>query len=832
MEEKIKEILKKGEMSISDIRDNLGDVNRSQLVGLLRKMLDDEVIFKKVVDDRSYYYLKGNEVKVSDIKFEYNDNRKFENEKYSFDVPDSFEITDEKDRELVAYLPNDSGLPYENGGADVIIFASSYIPIPSDKIKKMIPEVRSTLYEVTFWGAGGDLFGISDIDPEYELVDIGYEVGLITGKFGTQYNFYFICPLKDEYKQMRIVIENKIGSFSELKEMAITLMRGFVSKSKVDDVLALNDEKYMVRELDDKIINEWIHNIKDVDLNIKVLLNLISKSEKNRYDSLKCDRAALEERLHSRLEWVSSIFDRYLIQAYEFILKARENNSDDLLVPIYYNLNLYIGACGELKINLEGKIISEISSKVQDIYYEIFDEKILRMVENYFPSEEEDFYEEDNDDYESIIEDSKKEFESICRDFNMFKDGYLDALEGKMFNSEFSVKLEVNSIKKTALGYGDRLEDLLINIDKNMHDITDNDTILKVKKLVREIFSAFDNLHLDFSTSGLENLDLGSFDYDVSRQVLRIKDFWLKEENVSDNLADILSNEVDEEEEKWEKEVSEINKIINDENSKTIGKELDKLNDEYNASVKEINDEVRQLKQANLDISDEIDGLSKINFRKKDKLNKELEANIQDIAYLEKKLRLLKDDFDKKKENLKKSDDIEDIVLPISPRELLNKIDDLIETEDSLKTYKNNRQYMDDIINELTYISKAVTIQEMMEISDRLSNFSSDKLSSLISSLEKEGRVNKEVISKKAYYSVNEDYVKSYKLNISSDYQFGKDINRVYDVLEDAGNISFNKLCEANSGLSKTRIMQVLYYLIDENKIYMKQDSKVRVCLR
>lgn len=829
MEDKILDLLKQGAMSISDIRDNLGDLSRSQLMGVLNKMTSDKTIFKKIVNDKSYFYLEGNDVRAVNISFEYDESKIFKNEKYSFKIPDAFEMVDDLDRDFVCYLPNGSGKKYDNGGADIIVFSSNYIPI-SDKLKKMVPEVRSTLYEVVFWSAGKDLLDTLD-EAEYELVNVGMEAGLITGKVESQYNFYFICFLNNEYKVIHIVIEDGFGSLDKLKEIAIKLVKGFTAKANYDDVLALNDSKYMVDKLDDKIIDEWINNLKDVDLNISVLLDLMSKSEKNRYDILKSDKDSFEKRLKERVKWVCFIFDRYLVQARDFVLKVRNDNSEELLIPIYYNLNLFIGNCGEVKIDIEGKIISEISSKVGDIYYELFDEKILRMIEEYSSGEEnnEDLPLEDtSEEYSDFIDKSKDDFDKICMDLNLFMDGYLDEIRDKTSNSEFALKLEINSIKKTAGEFGDRFENFLIGFDKEARNINDDDIKLEIKRIVKDVFFVLKSIHLDFS---LNNIDMGSFDYEISKQALKIKDYWLGEEKYDDNdLYSILSFEVDCEEEKWKKESSEIQKIIDDENSVKVHKEIDKLSMEYNESVKKVKDEVKELKKANLEISDEIDGLSRINFRKKDKLNKELEANIQDITFLEKKLMVLKEDFDRKKEDLKKVGEVGDIIVPISPKELLSKVDDLFKTD--LKSYKEDQEYMNCIMDELTYFSKEVTVSELVEHSDKLSNLSDIKISNLLSLLEKEGKINKEIISKKSYYSINEEYKKSYKLNVSLNYSFGEDINRIYNVLIDLGSVSFAYLCDDVHDLSKTRILQVLYYLFCEDKVYMKHDDKIKICLR
>ena len=785
MEEKICEILKKGEMSISDIRDNLGDVGRSQLIGLLSDMVEKEIIFKKVVDDRSYYYLKSED--KSDKKLEADEiesNNKFENDKYSFDIPSSFKMIKEDDRDFVAYLPNGKG-DYNDGGADVIIFASSYISVPSDKIKRMIPEVRSTLYEVTFWGAG-DMLNISDDVPEYEMVNIGYDVGLITGRFGSQYNFYFICPLGNEYKQMRIVIESSVGPFSKLREMAINLMRGFSPKCEIDDIPNLNDDKYM-NGLNSFLISEWIGNIKDIDLNIKVLLNLVSKCEKNRYDYLKYDKAILEERLRKRIKWVSSIFDRYLIQAYEFIKRYKEED----LTSIYYYLNLFIGNCGELKVNLEGKIISEVSSKVQDIYYEIFDENILKMIEGYEPLGEEDF---------DFIKNSRDEFNDICKDWDSFKDSYLDDIDGKEFNSEFSLKLEVNSIRNKAFSFGERFEKLLFILDEWARSVDDEEIIKNTKKLISDIFKAFDMIHLDFTAC---NLKLDDFDYAISKDAVKIRDYWLGE-----SKSDF---DIENEEENYEKELLEIQKL----NDKAVSRKNEKLNSEYSSLIKNTDDEIKKLRRINLDILEKIDGLSKINFRKKDKLNKEIEANNQDIEVLENKLKAIKNELDKERENIKG-----DYAVPIRPKEVYEKLDSLVETDESLETYMINKKYKNDIIEELTYISKEVTVSELLELSDKLSILSNSKLSSLLSQLEKEGRVCKNVISKKTYYSANENYAD--KLNIKSDYPFGEDVWKVYNNLKEHFK-SIDKL-SLECDLSKVRVMQCVYYLIGQDKVYIKDD--------
>ena len=70
------------------------------------------------------------------------------------------------------------------------------------------------------------------------------------------------------------------------------------------------------------------------------------------------------------------------------------------------------------------------------------------------------------------------------------------------------------------------------------------------------------------------------------------------------------------------------------------------------------------------------------------------------------------------------------------------------------KNQKENEVLVEVLYNELATIGEAVTITELQEKSSELAEYSNQKLSALMKKLVDSGRVTKEVIKKKSYFSV------------------------------------------------------------------------------
>ena len=73
------------------------------------------------------------------------------------------------------------------------------------------------------------------------------------------------------------------------------------------------------------------------------------------------------------------------------------------------------------------------------------------------------------------------------------------------------------------------------------------------------------------------------------------------------------------------------------------------------------------------------------------------------------------------------------------------------------KTQKENEILKEEILNELKEINKPVTVSDFQAVTRFAPpEFSNQKISALLNQLEKAGRVHKEVIKKKSYFSVAE----------------------------------------------------------------------------
>lgn len=70
------------------------------------------------------------------------------------------------------------------------------------------------------------------------------------------------------------------------------------------------------------------------------------------------------------------------------------------------------------------------------------------------------------------------------------------------------------------------------------------------------------------------------------------------------------------------------------------------------------------------------------------------------------------------------------------------------------KTQKENEKIKTEIVNALTEIARPVTITEMQELNESMSQYSNQKLSALLRALTKEGTTVRTEDKKKAYFSI------------------------------------------------------------------------------
>lgn len=881
MEEKILRLLKGGKLSIEEIQDKLGDVRRQEIAVELQQLKSKGIISRSLDYGKAYYSL--NDIK-EEFEFKYDEGLRFENDKYSIEIPDSFIKVDKENREFVYYLPNGEEEDYDNGGAHIIIYSSSYFDVPSGSIKNIINDVSAALYEFTFYTAGYKMFLSFGGKPEFKIVDLNMgKVCMILMRFDSQYNFYFVCPLNGEYKQIRIVIDGD-ESKNEMENMAISLMNKFIPKNVYD--VKLNAEKYMVDNVS-FIVSDYVNEIKTIDENVRVFFNLGVKSEVLRYKRNGGSTEEFTRKVKDRLTSSLELFDKYLEEAYEFICHARKNNSIDELLPIYYELNEFIKNSGELTINVrKGTTLKEASSLVQDLYFKIFDNNILRKIENYSDNKEEQINKkiEKAEPIQKIVEekkvyDSKNEkeffrekeriFTRLKRDWDSFKEEYADALNSKTIFSEYALKVEMINLKKTARSYGDRFEDIVIDIDKKAKEFVKNGAnynfIGEVVVFMDKIFDAFADLTLEFSSEGVTNLDLGTYSYDISDDVVRIRYYWKEEydhhpdvlkyknkqteknrnfgkgPNMINNFIYSLTDNVISEDE-WAKEVEEID-ILKKEALENLCKEIaekylkkeKKIKEEHSLFVGDLKENISRLEDINTEKHEKLAGLSSIKFRKKERLKSEVDSNIQSILKYENEIIEADRNYEKDIQKLKEreEEDLEDgqklinknYAYPANPnklieevREILNESSNKVITKDEIE----NNKIMDDIVQELTYLAKPLTISEIMSLSDSLSIYSNQKLSSLLSLLVKEGRVVKKVVGKLAYFSVNDGTEVMYDDSDEVlDYPFAVDRKRILNLLK-KGPKSFDSIDFDLGDLSKFRVMQVIKSLYDDDKVDIK----------
>lgn len=863
MRDKIISLLRDGRMSIDDLEKKCGDV-KSELL----ELIDDGIIDKSMDYGVAHY-----SIRESKIDFTYNDGKRYENERYSIDFPDSFVKVDKEGREFVYYLPNGEMLDYDEGGAKIIIYSSSYFNIPDNSLNRMTLDVGTSLYEYTFWTAGYKMFMEYGGKPLFKIVELDMGmVCMITMSFDTQDNFYFVCPLKGDYKQIRVVIEGNEPTYLK-EDMAINLMNKFRLNEKEICEIKLNNKKYFNHKLDKKEIEEISNDIKDADKNVRVYFNLNVKSEVVKNKNLNDDG------IFNRLKNTTRLFDRYLKQAYELVLSIRDYNSKTSLVPIYFYLNEFIKNSGEFTINSKDGRETLSSELASNIYFKIFSKDILKLIEDFDKEEVQEVVEEIKID-KSFLKESRREFLRLKRDWSSFKEEYKDALNSKTIFSEYALKVEMMNLKKTARSFGDKFEDIIIDVDKKAKVLVEGGAnynfIGEVIEYIDEVYSAFEDLKLDFNASTeYNNLDLGSYSYEVSEDVIKIRYYWKEEydhhpevlkyknkeaeknrnfgkgKDIINNFIYSLSDNVISEDE-WKEEVKKIDDLREEFMDKSIGlvhEKYDglkkKLKEEHTLKVGDINEELSRIEDINMSNEEELAGLSSVKFMKKERLKSAIEANKKRIINFEDEMNKnnrqyqddLKDlDEKEKKEVEEVSDEVyKKYIYPENPNKLIEEVRNILIQCDmrsvSMADAENNI-LMDLVCEELSYLARPLTIPEMISLSDELSKYSNHKLSSLLNDLVRQGRVVKKVDGKRSYFSLNDGDYNTYEdEKIVLDYPFAIDMKRVLDVLK-KGRCSFDEIDFSLGDISKFRIMQVIKSLYDCEKVDISVRNDILISLK
>lgn len=927
VDEKIYKMLEttKKSLSISEIAKEIKDVSKQEITKKLAEMNRLGIIYREVKEGKAYYSINpedgegrnasqlyisninkvftnlDNKQTIDDLEtlnninsniledvellnkgnnnyidfdinnLKYNKKMSFENKMYKMEIPDSFEYLQEKDRDFVAYLPKKGELkelPYDNGGSNIIIYPSTFIPFLDNK--KRISETKRILYDIVFWNGGYLMFENYGGKPEYKVVELkSGRTGVIYMEFNSYHNFYFVSPVKEGFKQMRIVIEGINGTKEALEKIAISLMNKFEIKGELNDFKELNDKKYLTNKIDEKIINDWIINAEGVRISIneyfQIFAKLLSLKETVMKSRNLFNIVIFKKEIKKELDKYASILEKYIINGKEFINYLKKSNIEEKLkIPAYYCFKQFLNL-KEFNINLEdGSTITKKIELVDKVKEELYDDEILKLVSDYqdvdynSDSSIEQVNEELNKYCEEYLKQSKEKLKRLREGWESTKDEYVEGINNKVIQSEYELIWELNNIKQSARSYGHQYNDFLTELDIDGKKLLKQGAnylfIDSMNDIIEDVFDAFSDLHLSFSTSETAYEDLGTFDYEVSNELEDIKRWWKKEydnnpevvkkkeqtrkkqeeksqkrkEKNEKFLLDISKN-IEEEQQTFARETKEIQEELEFEKKKNKAKydlirneQLDKLNKDKDNIITDLKKNAELLKNEN-DIKKE--ELSKLNFFKfiqKDRLKTEIDINSQNIEKYNKQITNVETDYIKEKNEIiknidnecnKKMKDLEKIFkMPLNPQNIIEKISNILskplQNKDicESKVQKENDKIKQMIYETLINLDIPVTIPDLMKANRGLLKYSNQKISALLKQMIDSKLVVKVDYNKKSYFAIgnenntltngNSEYeIKNYKhkkelIDKNRNNSYSQTRAEIYDLLKNTKTIN------------------------------------------
>lgn len=764
-------------------------------------------------------------------KLNYSKNNEYSNDSYTFKIPDDFKVEKEDGRDFVAYLenPKHKDNSYLEGGAIITVYPGELIEIPDSGIKTKIPEVTMTLYDFTFWTAGYTMFKRYGGQPKYEQINLNLgPTGLISMKFGDCYNFYFVTCLKKQYKMMRIVIENVKGNQEQLKDVAISLMNNMVLKEEQENIIALDNPKYLGKKLDGKTFEEWIENAKSISENLKAYFNLNMKIASLRVEKLNSEGNfnIIEYKSYIRdlLKKIEKLVNKYLAMFKNYLSESKNTINEN--IEAFLILDDIISFFIKMNVNIEGDSITLENKYAEEIKKEFFDANIEKKLEPLKKEQEQENINEQRDKFEK---NNKKEFEelegNLKRQLSRLKrdaDSQLSDFKDRLSYYDLSSRSQFNSAirhsHELSNSYCDSLEDVALQINKVGKEFINLGATSEYKKkileMLKEIKSYYWDIKYDFEHAVI--YESGNFDYETddynSDEINDLTIEWQKIYNDDPEVIEKKERELKEKKEKEEIRQKNINTILervkkclvvetsayskeSEEIANYIEKEQVSIEKEYD---KEKNNELEKLEEESFEIKDnlknqkkklkkeiedfkkEISSLSFLQFMKKSELEKNIEINEinikkydEKIVELENDLKNENDKISKKYENMineKVSDLKNRVVFPANPNEVIDYVKKIISSNNSTTITSSLSEEHEEIMKEikvtLSDLGKPATITEIQENNDRLSECSNQKISALLKQLVDRNEVAKTVYNKRSYFSlVNCSTVRTTKVN-------------------------------------------------------------------
>ena len=413
----------------------------------------------------------------------------------------------------------------------------------------------------------------------------------------------------------------------------------------------------------------------------------------------------------------------------------------------------------------------------EEDFYKPLNSKVKEIKEE--SNEEESDIEEDNsyDDLIELMKDGKKKMKTEV-------DGFHELVEDKLRpirydEDSYDLDTVVKMVESASDDFGNNASQTVELMDKSarepMESCKNEEVIKNVARTILDTIKFLDKVTIRW---GFRDY-YPTYSYSVPGSVSRIKHYWMeKYENLDIVKKEKAEQKVKEEEQKknaedilkkWEKEVNDVKQKIKNELDNYTKLTRKKYDEKIVKLQKKIEDEIEEL-ESNIEFlekdieekEEEISMLGMFSFSKRTTLREMIDKNSRDIEDLKKQI--------SKKENEKDSSKAsceEDYKERISnyEKELLNKyplpkrpkdsyfISDS-QNEELTEFQKENIRYQELIFDALVDLAKPVTVSDLLTYGDELPELSNQRMSALLKRLVDQGRVTKDVVNMKAYFSV------------------------------------------------------------------------------
>ncbi len=485
------------------------------------------------------------------LKLTYDEGIIFENDTYSFAVPDGFVLVSNPDmnsnesdvnREFIAWLPDPE---YPDSQDDALI---QILPSMETEMLDSVRDVRNPEIQIVAWKYNivsklakmgmADTMKILDIPTESEAYTCLYSPDSV------RYNYFVhFFPCKKD-KQIRIDVKGVKKENEEYShQMICELAHGFISKDRPEPIKRLDDASYLEGLITETIAKEWLENLnlKFNEISILTRLNyLLTETLLNNAISSQSNYVKIKNAIREIMEEARARIEDVLEQTNVFIKAVSKANSGNKpLLNIYLELIKIIEANKVLEYDLEGELLKEEVYRAEETI------KIWKTTEidELLNSHQADLKNRDVEEERKVADSILKETEDficegreLCRDLDKNWEELVEEVQTilsmKSYKSEEEFYSDVLEMVRQRNEFGESYNNLIQLVDKNGKILLNNGgdyrTVMKIADYIDEIIEESSGLKFGFTATGTINGELGDLEFSVSSLSQSNQEWWRK----------------------------------------------------------------------------------------------------------------------------------------------------------------------------------------------------------------------------------------------------------------------------------------------------------------